>query len=92
MKLAITGMDVVAGGCDGLDAFEQLMYSGQPLFSAPPAGRWPAQTALKVLLKHRVGEAFGLDPQDLKMSPGQVVFKGFSAHGRCRPETDAEAP
>lgn len=97
MKLAITGMDVVAGGCDGLDAFEQLTYSGQPLFSPPPAGRWPAQMALKgaFLEAFEVGEGLlGLDPQGFeKMSPGQklslrVVQRALADAGL---ETDAEA-
>ncbi len=39
-RLAITGMDVQFGGCDGLDAFAQTLYDGQQHFGPLPPRRW----------------------------------------------------
>ncbi|AFY54720.1 PfaB family protein [Rivularia sp. PCC 7116] len=39
-KMAIVGMDVLFGDCDGLDAFERSIYQGKQHFIPLPAGRW----------------------------------------------------
>ncbi len=39
-KIAIVGMDVLFGNCDGLDAFEKTIYEGTQHFIAPPPQRW----------------------------------------------------
>lgn len=38
--LAITGMDVCFGGCDGLVAFDRTLYQGTQHFTSLPSQRW----------------------------------------------------
>lgn len=39
-RLAIVGMDVLFGGCDGLDEFARTIYEGQQHFETLPPQRW----------------------------------------------------
>jgi PfaB family protein len=39
-KMAIVGMDAFFGSCDGLEAFEKCIYTGEQLFASVPNERW----------------------------------------------------
>lgn len=99
MQLAITGMDVVVGGgCDGLDAFENVIYTGQQLFIAPPVERLNVQAALKgaFIEEFEVDLALlGINPQEFeRISPGQLLSLKVAQRALTDAglNTDAEAP
>ncbi|MHC5826000.1 MAG: beta-ketoacyl synthase N-terminal-like domain-containing protein, partial [Nostoc sp.] len=49
-KLAIVGMDVMFGSCDGQDAFERSIYNGTQHFISIPANRWHGMEDRKEIL------------------------------------------
>ena len=51
IKVAIVGMDVFFGGCNGLDAFERSIYEGIQHFISLPPTRWHGIEGQKDLLQ-----------------------------------------
>lgn len=50
-KVAIVGMDTFFGGCDGLEAFESVVYEGIQHFIPLPLNRWHGMENQNALLK-----------------------------------------
>jgi PfaB family protein len=77
--LAVVGMDAVWGGCDGIDAFERLMYEGTAAGSQSTAAD-PAALLEKVT--RRALQDAGIDPEipgDLRIA---LISAGCSADMR----------
>ncbi len=94
-KAAIIGLDWAGGRVEGLEAFEQLTYSGVPM--AEPVAGWPAVEVAGRLLTQAVGERSGIRVgaiicgahNSAETARGLLARFGGQGCDRPVPETDA---
>jgi len=70
VKLAITGMDALFGGCDGLDEFERTVYNGLQHFIPLPEKRWLGESISAP--RGAYIKDFSIDPLAFKIPPDTI--------------------
>ena len=82
-KIAIVGIDVYFGGCDGIEAFQRTIYDGIQQFMPLPPNRWYGVEAEKKFLenygftdsKMLIGayiKEFEIDTSNVKIPPNEI--------------------
>lgn len=85
-RLAIVGMDLLVGGCDGLDSFANTIYEGTQQFGALPPQRWKGIDSQQSLLQ-AYGFVEGKAPNGAYLSDFAFDFLcfGIPPHERDQP-------